>query len=210
MSCIVCTRPTNQWIWFAIECMLIVLLRSLRPTWRTQWYLQHAALSRAEVICKVLHQCSYWKVTWMKHNITMQEAEFFILLFFYQTCCGLASSFLPLIASNGSPLCAVGIPSYTMQTDDIIGVPYVVPGATKCGFFCTELNSRINCTGFNYLMSGLCELYSNLCINFTSKLGCTYYQVQLIWITLLNSSFSRPFYRCTTKCKQTLLCGLDI
>jgi hypothetical protein len=100
-----------------------------------------------------------------------------ILTLVQQFDSGLASSYLPVLASNGSQLCALGNVSYTMQTDDIIGVPYAVPGATKCGFFCTGMNSRITCTGFNYLTSGLCQFFSDLFITTYLKAGCMYYQV---------------------------------
>ena len=103
---------------------------------------------------------------------------FFITIFVHQFGSGQASSFFPLLASNGSQLCAVGNVSYTMRTDDIIGIPFVAPGATKCGFFCTGMNSRINCTGFNYLISGLCQFFSDLCIAVCSQPGCTFYQVK--------------------------------
>jgi hypothetical protein len=97
---------------------------------------------------------------------------------------GIASSYLPVLASNGSQLCALGTVSYTIQTDDIIGVPYVVPGATKCGFFCTGLNRMTKCIGFNYLTSGLCQFFSHMCITTHSRAGCIYYQVDGYWIVV--------------------------
>jgi hypothetical protein len=100
-----------------------------------------------------------------------------ILIYVHQFLTVQASTFLPVLASNGSQLCALGDIAYTVRADDIVGVPYVVPGATKCGFFCTGLNRLINCTGFNYLTSGLCQFFSDLCITIYSKQGCIFYKV---------------------------------
>jgi hypothetical protein len=106
---------------------------------------------------------------------TMLKA-FCILIIVYRMQNSQALSFLPSLTSNGSPLCAVGYPSSTLKVDDIIGIPNGVPGATKCAFYCTGLNSKTNCTGYNYLTSGLCQFFSNLLSYCDSTIrGCSYY-----------------------------------
>jgi hypothetical protein len=106
-----------------------------------------------------------------------------ILTFFYQTLCGCqAASFLPVKAANGSAVCAVGNVSYAIQTDDILGIPNGAPGATKCGFFCTGLNSKVNsnCTGFNFLIAGLCQFFNDPCVPVAWIPGCSHYKVSVV------------------------------
>ena len=126
----------------------------------------------------------------------------FYLIVFNRILCCKTLSFVFSFASNGSPLCAVGNPSFTIQTDDIIGVPFVVPGAAKCGFFCTGLNSRITCTGYNYLTSGLCQFFSDPCLSTSLTQGCMYYKVCMSWCNCGSFKGSKQVKRP----RKTLLC----
>ena len=118
-----------------------------------------------------------WTCSEVSYMITTMLSKLFILVFLSQTHCSQALSFSPVTASNGSSLCAVGNPSYSIQADDIMGIPSGVPGPAKCGFYCTGLNSRINCTGFNCFSSGLCQFFNDPCIKTNWTRGCAYYQV---------------------------------
>jgi len=104
------------------------------------------------------------------------------VFFVFFAPCGCSLSFIPLLASNGSSLCAVEDPFYVMNTDDIIGIPPGVPGSVRCSFYCTGMRSKTNCSGFNYLIrgptSGKCQFYSEPPSNCSALIkGCMFIEV---------------------------------
>ena len=95
---------------------------------------------------------------------------------FFQTTVQ-SAPFQPLKASNGSPLCAVGSPSYSISIKDILGIPAGVPDAVKCAYRCTDVG---NCEAFNHLVEngGSCQMYQTRSTNCTmNTTNCFYYQV---------------------------------
>ena len=105
-----------------------------------------------------------------------------VLVYVYLTHHGLSLTVHPLLASNGSSLCAVEIPSYEMSTEDILGIPPGVPGSVRCAFYCNGMNNRFTYSGFNYLVqgstSGICQFYSQPPSACKVRVkGCMYYEV---------------------------------
>lgn len=87
---------------------------------------------------------------------------------------------------NGSTLCAVNTPLYSLSVGNVGGlsatgvpneVPTGVPNAVRCAFLCTAGM----CSGFNYIAHReLCQFFNTSSSSCIVKQNCSLYQVQLL------------------------------
>ena len=88
----------------------------------------------------------------------------------------IAKSFQLATLPNGSSLCVVNTPSYSMSVGDIIGLPAEVPSALRCALQCTAGL----CGAFNYYKHReLCQFFNTLS-SCSVKQNCSLYQVQIL------------------------------
>lgn len=105
--------------------------------------------------------------------------------------------FRPVKDFEGSSLCAVDDASSSAFIDDIVGIEAGVPRTARCAFYCTELNRRAKCWGFNYLERGQaassqCQFFNAAPVACRYTLNCSYFQVReqlfnALWFQVTNA-----------------------
>jgi hypothetical protein len=94
------------------------------------------------------------------------------------------ATFRPMIAANGSTMCATSESTSTMSANNSMGLTLDVPPVVRCAFLCTGLNaSGPGCAAINYVNNrgvDRCQFYkyqAPRCV--ISSSDCMYYVVNM-------------------------------
>jgi len=122
---------------------------------------------------------------------------FHLLLGLLSTRQTTAKSFQMTRTPNGTSLCALGLPSTTLNVSELNGLLVDVaaaPPMVLCGWKCTMDES---CTSYNWRDDiQVCELYNYDPTNCSIVSCCSFYQVQTKFFCIVRFQFNEQLLEC--------------